>query len=169
MKRTFLLFSLLVAACLAQAQSYQVFMRLTEGTNNVLPGPLPSLSGVAGSDFHAVGCTEHKMEQVGLAQISHSPYLITYPFYPPLAPYLRQRMHLSPVFIVELFFMQDNGGTLAPYFGVRLENARLTGITTAADSNDLQETLSFAYDRIYWLDLVNNSSRGWDVANGQAL
>jgi type VI protein secretion system component Hcp len=169
MKKTFLLLSFLAVACLASAQSYQVFMRLTEGTNSVLPGPVPSLSGVAGSDFHAVGCTEHKMEQPGIAPVAHSPYLITYPFYPPLSPYLRQRMHLNTAFTVELFFMQDNAGTLTPYFGVRLENARLNGVTTAADSNDLQETLSFVYDRIYWLDLINNTSRGWDVANGQAL
>lgn len=149
-------------------QSYQLYLRISEG-GTPLPGPVAAVSGLPGADFHQVGCTGHQMAQPAQSQPEFEPYLVTYPFFPASSAYLRQRMFLQTLWTVELFFMQDNGGSLTPYFGVRLEDARLNQITTAASGTDLQETLSFSYGRIYWLDLVNNTSRGWDLVNNLAL
>lgn len=157
----------LASAAYAQT-SYQIYLRIDDG-NGPLPGPVATLPGVTGSNFFPVGCTEHQFEAVGMAAPSHSPYLVTKPFDPATSPLLRQQVHQNASYTVELFFMADNGGVLSAYFGVRLENAVLQKITTAADGNDLQETLSLVYDRIIWRDLINGTSRGWDLTLNQAI
>lgn len=153
---------------LSAQSNFQIFMRLDNG-NGILPGQVASLSGVPGTDFFQVGCTEHQFESTGVSAPVHSPYLITHPFDPLTSPLVRQNMNAGNSFTVEVFFMQDNAGTLTPYFGVTLLNASITKITTAADGNALQEILSFSYGQIIWHDLINNNSRGWDLVLNQPI
>lgn len=153
---------------LTAQSNYQIFMRLDNG-NGILPGPVASLPGVGGTDFYPVGCTEHQFESTGVSAPIHSPYLITHPFYPATSPLIRQNMNAGNTFTVEIFFMQDNAGVLSPYFGVTLQNATMTKVTTAADGNALQETLAFSYGQIIWYDLINNTSSGWDLQLNQPI
>lgn len=157
-----------IGTSLTAQSNYQIFMRLDNG-NGILPGPVASLPGVGGTDFYPVGCTEHQFESTGASAPSHSPYLITHPVHPVSSPLIRQNMNAGNTFTVEIFFMQDNAGTLSPYFGVTLQNATMTKVTIAADGNDLQETLSFSYGQIIWHDLINNNSRGWDLVLNQPI
>lgn len=157
-----------VGTSLSAQSNFQIFMRLDNG-NGILPGQVASLPGVPGTDFFQVGCTEHQFESTGPAAPTHSPYLITHPFDPLTSPLVRQNMNAGNSFTVEIFFMQDNAGTLTPYFGVTLQNASITKVTTAADGNALQETLSFSYGQIIWHDLINSTSRGWDLVLNQPI
>ena len=153
-----------------QAQStYRIYLRLTDA-GGTLTGPVSSLPGVTGGNFFALGCAEHRFDMPPSGGgANHSPYLVTRSFDPTTSPYIRQRMHSGNSYSVEVFFVRDNGSTQTTEFRVRLENAFITRITTASDSNALQETLSFEYGQIIWTDMITNSSRGWDLVNNVAL
>lgn len=152
----------------ASAQNYQLFMRLSD-PGGALPGPIASLPGITGSGFYQIGCTEHKFENSGASVTNHSPYLITQPVHAETSPLIRQHLNQGTSFTVEIFFMEVNGGTLTPYFGVRLNNASLSTITVAADESALQETLAFRYNQIIWYDLVNSLNWGWDLVLNQPI
>ncbi|MCI4667169.1 MAG: type VI secretion system tube protein Hcp [Bacteroidia bacterium] len=162
----------------ASAQTtYEMYMFISDA-GGPIRGPISSIPGVASvNGFFQLGCTEHQMEwPAGTSpggpasgRATQNPFLLTRDFDPGSSPYIRQQLHTLNRFTVDIYYVANNGSTRTTVFNTRLGNAYLVRLTTAADNNGLQETLGFLYDTISWNDIVNGTSRGWDVVNNMSL
>lgn len=161
-----LLACLLVAPGLLFAQNVQIYASIT-GVN----GPVASVPGLSATDLFPVGCAEHQMQRLqGTSQADHLPLVITKPIDPASSPFLRQALSAGNSFSrVELYYLQNNGGSFQHIFTVRIDGAIIRQITTGVDANGLQETFHFVYQAIYWTDPISGVSRGWDLVNNVAL
>jgi type VI protein secretion system component Hcp len=161
-----LLAGLLLTSGFLSAQNVQIYASIT-GIN----GPVASVPGLSATNLFPVGCAEHQMQRPpGSGLADHLPLVITKPIDPASSPFLRQALSAGGSFTrVELFYLQDNGGSFQHIFTVRIDGAVLTQVTTGADSNGLQENFHFTYSAIYWADPIGGTTRGWDLINNVPL